>query len=364
MATRLCSRSCASVSSSQPAKAAIGDEKKAASVTPSTESGGSEATVDKAKSEGGDEKKDEEEKTGWGMWCVYAMGWVSGLVFLYHFYREDYSVHRTEIAIVNLIRRLPLYYPAGISHSEANTTIDAEGLSPELVLAFTEWFITLDLQQSDGVIRDDVLELFREMGFDDNSKHWKRYLERGDGHLEERRRMSGTGLQESVSLLASLAFKPEKPEKLAEGQQPPTDPQTLVGPQAVETLRNKMRAVAPVMSGAQALQALSQGTMQNQMTSASASMAATPSATQGQPSQENLSIPPEVGAPPSFQGKSFAEEGDDEIDDSGMQKNLEDARLRRMEDSLMARLESGGTLSAAEEGRLQDIRLQRAALKT
>lgn len=348
MATRLGSRGCATASSA-----------------PVKTSDASGSTKGEGEAAGEEKKKEEEEtKTGWGMFFVYAVGWVSGLVFLYNFYKEDYNLHRTEIALVNSVRRLPLYYPAETSKAAENATIDGDGLPPELVLAFTEWFITLDLQQSEGVIRDDVLELFREMGFDDNAKVCKRYLERGEGHLEERRRMSGTGLQESVSLLADLAFH-QKPEKLKEGEEPPVDPRTLIGSSAVEFLRKKGRGIAPIAASASALHALSQASAM-QMPQASAPTVAPPMSTlstssgQEEQSKDSLSLNTHNN---SFGGDTLADD-DDEQDSEEMHQQLEDARLKRLEDGLMARLESRGSLSAAEEGRLRDIRGQRAALNT
>merc|ERR1719183_1857868 len=72
--------------------------------------------------------------------------------------------------------------------------------------------------------------------------------------LEERRRLSGTALQESVSLLAELVLR-SPPAKVEDGAEAP-DPRKLVGPAAVELLRKKVRGFtrASMSAGAAALQ--------------------------------------------------------------------------------------------------------------
>lgn len=298
-----------------------------------------------------EKKKEDEPVTSWGVYFLYATGWVSGLTFFYHFYKEDYSLHRTEIAFVNAIRTLPLYYPPVKSVAYANGTVDGEGLSPELVLAFSEWFVSVDMQQTEGVIRDDVLELFREMGFDEFSKPCKRYLERGEGHLEERKRMSGTGLQESLNLLIDLVFN-AKPEKLKEGEEPPPDPRTLVGPETVEMLRKKVRGVASVSAGASAMQAAMQAQHAPQPMAPVETMPA-------------IFSPVQQDAPkPIAPLHSLSKDDDDDVDDTAEQLQIEASRLRRLEAGLMQRLENCGSLSSAEEARLRDVRAQQASLSS
>jgi hypothetical protein len=209
----------------------------------------------------------------------------------------------------------------------------------------------MDLQQTEGVIRDDILELLCEMGFDDRSKPCQRYLERGEGILQERKRMGGTGMQESLSLLAELVLR-TPPPKLEEGMEAPPDPRTLVGP-GVELLRKKVRGIAPVSAGAQALKMAMQPAEPPEPLRMSQMVAPALNPQQLQDTQR----PSSAGLP------SKVDDGDDDVENDADQLRLEAARLKRLEEDLMARLESRGSLFAAEEARLRDIRAQRAALQ-
>merc|ERR1740129_1926850 len=133
--------------------------------------------------------------------------------------------------MLDWLRSLPFYSAPGPSAS-ANSEVDPKGLPHDVVDAFAEWFVYTDLLEANGVTRDDVLELFREMGFSEEEPPCKDYLHRGEGQLEERRRLSGTGLQESVDLLAKLAVSPRD----AEGGRA----ESRVGKEALALLRRKL----------------------------------------------------------------------------------------------------------------------------
>lgn len=304
--------------------------------------------------DGKDNADKKETSSGWGSIVSYIVGAFSGLYFFYHFYKAGYNLHKTEISLLASFRRLPLYYPPSDSDAEGNSALDGGGLSPEIVMAFAEWFVTTDLQQLEGVTRDDVLELFRELGFDDSSKPCKRYLEKGDGMLEERRRLSGAALQESLSLLAELAFAPIA--KVEEGEEPPVNPRELVGSAAVEVMRKKVKGGTSMSSNAAALM---------QAMKPPDAMIAPPSVTgmaSAMPSQSSAS---ETNQPVIAERKVETTMKDSSVDenvDDLQQLELERIRLQRLEQTLLARLERQGSLSAAEEGRLRDVRDQIAAL--
>ncbi|CAK0822325.1 unnamed protein product, partial [Prorocentrum cordatum] len=317
--------------------------------------GSTAAGSDGAPGAGG--KKEEDKKDGpmgWGKFFLYLGSGVSGVVFLYYFNQANYNLHRTEVLLLERWRRLPLYPPRGPSEAEGNAVVDPMGLPGELVAAFAEWFVAIDLQEPGGVTRDDVLELVRELGLNDEDKDAKEFLNRGEGHMEERRRLSGAGLQESVNLLAKLAMPCEK------GAAPAP---CKLGDEALRLLQKKVqRASAAMMAGASALEALQQQQMQTQM--AAQSQAAPQPAIAGAP---GASAPAAAGMLPGTAGQvavvgafgqasnAVAPEEQDAMDEADQQQ-LELARLVRMEEGLLATLERRGSLSAAEEARLDEIR--------
>merc|ERR1712079_727159 len=66
------------------------------------------------------------------------------------------------------------------------------------------------------------------------------------GQLEERRRLSGVGLQESIDLLAKLAR--------VEGASPGSSPDHRVGREAVEQLKRRSKGLSSMLQNAQAMQ--------------------------------------------------------------------------------------------------------------
>eukprot|EP00439_Symbiodinium_sp_Y106_P001143 s2063_g1.t1 len=110
------------------------------------------------------EKKEEPKSMGWGLFLGYLSSGIGSVVFLYYFYKARYSLHQTEILLLEAFRRLPLYWPAGPKPAEVNSRWEAEGLPEDIKLAFCEWFVVTDLEEPKGVTRDDVLELFNELG--------------------------------------------------------------------------------------------------------------------------------------------------------------------------------------------------------
>jgi len=292
---------------------------------------------------------------GWGRFALYGTSGFAGLVFLYYFYKAKYSFHRTELLLLERWRTLPLYPPPGPPIAEENSRVDPMGLPHDLVDALAEWFVSTDLQEPGGVTRDDVLELFRELGFGEEEPPCKDFLMRGEGQLEERRRLSGAGLQESVALLAKLAL-PGGPDEAGAPRQP------RVGRESVELLRRKLARAGSVLSAASALQ--------KAMQTPAAAALPPPPATDG---PAVLPVSPEVALPapgpapvPAAQphvgvDAGSSSEAEDGVDDAH-HRRMEAARLERMEAELVARLERMGSLSPAEEARLRNVRERRAAL--
>jgi len=256
---------------------------------------------------------------GWGKVVLYAVGGISGVIFLYHFYQANYNLHRTEILLLERYRKLPFYWPPGPSQAHKNAAIDEQGLPPELVSAFSEWFLVTDLQEAGGVVRDDIIELFKELGLNEDHPAAKEFIQRGDGTLDEHRRMTGAGLQESITLMAKVS----RPQ----GQETGTE----LGEEAVSLLRKKLRrSSASVLDGASALRAM-----------------------QAPPVP---AVSPAVAEPQAEEVQD--EEADDGPGDEDEHRRFESARLKRIEEELMARLQRLGALSPGEEARLEDVRKQ------
>jgi len=279
-------------------------------------------------------EKEKEERMGWGRFSLYGISTVAGLTFLYYFWRSKYSLHQTELLLLERWMTLPLYAPPGPTTAELNAKVDPKCLPHDMVDALAEWFIATDLRELGGISRDDVLELFRDLGFDEDHAACKEFLNRGEGQLEERRRLSGVGLQESIDLLAKLA--------LAEGASPGSSPDHRVGREAVEQLKRRSRGLSSMLQNASVLQQAMQAPV-------------------GFASAEAVPALASVTNTTSKQVQSFSEEEQADIDDAE-HKRMEHARLTRLEASLLAQLERIGTLSLAEEARLRNVREQLAAL--
>eukprot|EP00931_Biecheleriopsis_adriatica_P115679 TRINITY_DN91446_c0_g1_i1.p1 TRINITY_DN91446_c0_g1~~TRINITY_DN91446_c0_g1_i1.p1 ORF type:complete len:351 (+),score=87.40 TRINITY_DN91446_c0_g1_i1:49-1101(+) len=297
--------------------------------------------------------KDAEEKKkpmGWGMFSVYMLSGATGVTFAYYFYKAKYSFHKTEVLMLDAFRRLPLYWPAGPRAAEVNSRMDAEGLPEDLKVAFCEWFVMADLEEPGGVTRDDVLELMVDMGYGEEAQPAKDFLYRGEGHIEERRRMSCVGLQESLTLLAAMraeALKKQKQEP-ADGASDAPSPKT--DGEIVELLRRKFRrSVSSLNSGMEALRQVN--LMQAPSSLSNAGATAQEGNVQTAASSPSRPVP---AAAPTWEDLDDTDEED---------LRMEDARLARVEEELMLRLERQGTLSPAEEARLADIRQKRIALK-
>jgi len=331
---------------------------------------------------------------GWGQFFLYVIGGISGVTFFYYFYKSEYSVTKTEVLMLQAFRRLPLYWPPHPKAAAENSEINAEGLGQEFVVAFTEWFILIDLQQSEGVTRDDVLELIQDFGINEEDKVCRpivrRFLEFGEGQLEERRRLTAVGLQESVTFLAELFNAPlPKPDKKSAEEERRIDPaledrpvtsdeyaeahkeegkdtdtlreqwQKLVlvplvlprehmGTEAVELMRKKVRGMASISSGAAALR--------QAMHLPGAMSSPTTEILQAGTSAETF------GVAASVKPTTLAPPVEDSDVDEVQEMRSEVARLERMEASLIGRLERMGALSPAEESRLLDVREEKEVL--
>lgn len=305
----------------QPAAGSAGDPKSGAS--PAAGGGDSGSGKDK-----------ESTSWGWGKTLGTAGGSISGIIVLYYFWKSGYSVHKTEILLLERFRSLPFYWPPGPGPAHRNSHLEYEGLSEEFVNAFGDWFIVNDLQVSEGVTRDEVLELIEELGFKEDEKPCKDFLQRGEGQLEERRRLSSCGLQESVTLLAQLAAV-----KPVEGETRPE-----LGQAAVDLLRRKVGGITSVVDTAALMQQATLGAL-----TAGATGGGTPGPLAG---AAGFATP----------SASVVEPEDEGGIDEAQQRRLEAAQMTRAEESLIAKLARHGSLSAAEEARLADIRQRKATL--
>jgi len=323
-----------------------------------------EKSTEKQKDEDGKKEKadDDDGPMGWGKFTLYLGSGFSSLIFLYYFYQARYDLHQTEILLLDRFRRLPLYWPAGGSVAEANTAINAEGLPPDVVSAFCEWFIATDLQETGGVVREDVLELFEDLGLSEDHPAAKDYLHRGEGQLEEQRRFSGAGLQESVVLLAKMAAPTE-----GSGWK--------VGEEAVKTMQRKTRRAATAMAGAtavgQAMQMAGASSVQmpTQGLSNTGSAAAAMGSSSTHPRDSRSDSMGSVKMTPasmaqSQQASSSTQDDDDDDEDmsEAEEQRMELARLTRTENDLLLKLERIGSLSPAEEARLLDVRQRKSKL--
>jgi len=348
------------------APAAAGSSASGSGATSSA--GAEQSSNDKKKSE--ETKKDEDDDNAWGAWSYtyYSACGLFSLSFLYHLYEGGGSLHQTEILMVESFRRLPFYWPLEASATEQRTQLDAKGLPGPLVDAFTEWFLAVDLENhEEGVTKDDILELFIELGFgNDDTAYFKGFLQTGDGRMEEERRMSGAGLQEAVTLMASLILTPERPKDPDAGwgkwlinkhlfDARVFKDEELV--QATATLREKLAGLKVEIEWKEAArtqaQAASAATAQAAATVA-ASITGVGAALQ----------PSQLAAvtPPSPRAAVPAPQADDGGLDEDQFQRIEEKRLARAEQTLLSQLARNGSLSVAEEARLNDVRRQQATL--
>jgi len=303
-----------------------------------------------------DSKKqdDQDPPLGWGRFLLYGSSGFASLIFLYYFHKAKYSIHRTEILLLERWRTLPLYPAPGPPPSEENSHVDPMGLPHDLVDVFAEWFIFTDARESGGVTRDDVLELFHELGFGEEEQPCKDFLMRGEGQLEERRRLSGAGLQESIALLAKLAL----PQGSDEAGAPRPEPR--VGRESVELLKRKLVGVGSVLNAASALQQAMQTT--GAASPSTVDAAAAPA--EAMPPAPAPTLAPAQLAPVAGRGAEVSEDASDAQagTDDDHHRRMEATRLAKVEQELVARLERNGSLSPAEEARLRDVREKKAAL--
>ncbi|CAE8739615.1 unnamed protein product, partial [Polarella glacialis] len=311
------------------------------------------------------EEKPEKKPMGWGMFMVYVSGGIGGLTFLYYFYKANYSLHKTEILMLEAFRQLPLYSPPGPSTAELNSRLDGTDLPQDLVQGLAEWFVAIDLQEPGGVSRDDVLELMGEFGFGEEEKPAKDFLFRGEGQIEERRRLTCAGLQETVTLVTDLVANEAKKIEKEKDEVPDPDfpepprkiPKSM--PEMVTVLEAKLKRTSFSMNSANMMrQALQMGQGQPAF---QADTAQVPEAGDSHGSSENKAPSPTVHSPFATHTASTVLPEETRGFDEDEQLQLEDARLSRLESDLLSRLERGH-LSPAEESRLQDVREKRAKL--
>lgn len=162
-----------------------------------------------------------------GRFLLYATGAVSGSIFSYYFYQSGFNLHNTEIAISRKLAELPFYYPPGPGAAEKNTRLPDVSIPESLVGEISGWFIYQDTAAKNGVRRNNVLDLFGELGLCDPEKEnntdflsvgdeefrksitrsVNSFVERGRGRLTEYKRQSGVSIQETIELLNELVLE-------------------------------------------------------------------------------------------------------------------------------------------------------------
>lgn len=270
---------------------------------------------------------------GWPTFFFYISGGISGTIFLYYLYKAKGNLHKTEVLLLAAFRRLPLYYPPGPSPASKNSELDFKGLPEELAMEFAQWFLAVDLREPEGVTRDLILELLTDLGFDESEKACKNFVLRGDGQLEEEKRMSAVSLQASVRLLSELLLPEADRDEEDNARRTSLMPSETVS-STLQALKRRRGALESFVDKASALQA-SMFSMQGSKTSNN--------------SDSPLSPPETLDA------------FDDGFDET-QQNRMEVSRLERVEEGLLKNLEQRGSLSPAEESRLSETRNRKAAL--
>lgn len=300
---------------------------------------GADAAGGSSGASAGAAQSEEKKPMGFGMILFWTFTGIGCIFFAYYFKQAKYSLARTEAILLDRCRLLPFYWPPSPKQSAKNSLLDDCGLPHDVMIAFTEWFIINDLHRPEGVNRDDILELLRELGFEESDPACKAFLARAVGH-SERSRLSGCGLQEALELLAEVAV-PVDARGGAWGSSRPALIRERLGPEAAELLKRKCGGVSPVLS--------SISWMQQAMTSPSGARAS------------SSTVPFAAPTAPAFGRAGDMSEVDDM--DEETHRQLEVARLERIEAKIMQRLQRAGELTPAEEGRLRDAREQLARLK-
>lgn len=297
-------------------------------------------------------KKSDEKKWGLSGWLWRITAGIAGIYVVYTFRDQGFSVHRTERHLVKKFMSLPLYWPPDKTLSQKNTTIEDEDLHMEIFQPFVEWLILMDLQESEGITRDEVLELMTELGFDEQEKAAKEFLSRGVGQLEERRRLSGCSLQECVELLANLALGDEarKDRSFFGLQARPGLLRARLGDKEVAIIQarvDKLMLSAPENA-------------------VNTHVAGFSNASPAMRTANARSLGDARGASHSLsrwqQSSGVAEHAPAEAFDDDEDERLELARLRKLEQELRRNLATRGSLSPAEEVRLEDCLQQIAKL--
>eukprot|EP00403_Amphidinium_massartii_P002769 CAMPEP_0178385284 /NCGR_PEP_ID=MMETSP0689_2-20121128/7955_1 /TAXON_ID=160604 /ORGANISM="Amphidinium massartii, Strain CS-259" /LENGTH=324 /DNA_ID=CAMNT_0020005565 /DNA_START=123 /DNA_END=1093 /DNA_ORIENTATION=- len=200
-----------------------------------------------------DSSSSEEKAEPWTAYSVSmaALGVASGCTFLFYFHKAGYSLHRTELLMLEQLGRLPLYPPPHLPEAETNSALETDALPAAFVEAFADWFIATDLKQGEGVTRDDVLELFSDLGFAETDKACKTFINEGEGSFEEARRLSGAGLQESLSLLEDLCIPMERREKVS-GSAKGEMVRARIGAHEIELVKQRLASVQAVTIAAAA----------------------------------------------------------------------------------------------------------------
>mmetsp|Transcript_24363 Transcript_24363/g.44709 ORF Transcript_24363/g.44709 Transcript_24363/m.44709 type:complete len:399 (+) Transcript_24363:2-1198(+) len=314
-----------------------------------------------AAADGEAQSKSKEDKETW-TWTNFFMhlgGGIVGIGFLYYFRKSGYSIHGTELLLMERVRQMSLYPPPGPPEAETNSSLLADAIPREFVTAFAEWFIATDLRQGEGVTRDDVLDLCSELKFNEDDKACKAFINEGEGSFEEARRLSGCGLQEALSLLETLSVPADQRDKIS-GPAKGDLVRSRLGQQETEIVRRKCAGVQTVTSAASALQQAMLAPMPAEPSTNTSWFGSAPAS----PAPAS-SLPPFPPTPAASQATMPSSPASTEIEslDEADQDKLEIARLAREEQKLLVQLERRGSLSAAEEARLQRIQSELAATR-
>eukprot|EP00746_Dinoflagellata_sp_MGD_P001000 gnl/MRDRNA2_/MRDRNA2_101860_c0_seq1.p1 gnl/MRDRNA2_/MRDRNA2_101860_c0~~gnl/MRDRNA2_/MRDRNA2_101860_c0_seq1.p1 ORF type:complete len:358 (+),score=82.92 gnl/MRDRNA2_/MRDRNA2_101860_c0_seq1:55-1128(+) len=290
----------------------------------------------KPKEDNGSEakKKVEKEKTSWFTVFWNVSGGFLGLYIAWHYYKAGYDLNRTELLILEKLRRWPVFPPPGPSQAELNSRCDACGLPPAVYESLCQYFVETDKSSADGVLRDDVVTLIVDLGLGSEEDKWiKSFIAEGSGRLEERKRLSSCSLEETIQLVAECMKLSDK------------DPETVAS-----QLRIRVPAPMTMAVGESARQAM---TMLSE--------------TSLPPPQSSTSTVGGFGQTVYQPGASAAPSSPlDDIDEKAAELELlhmEVAGAKKKEAELMVLLENRGTLTEAEMARLNQVRRLRADLE-
>jgi len=292
-----------------------------------------------------DPPKEDKKAKGWPPLWSKVLSVISGIFFLYYFYQAGGDIEKTRSLLYERYVSLPFYWPPETRTQKAAklTTFDTQGLPSALAQAFMDWFVASDAQSIEGITRGSIIELMRDLGLgSDGCLAFTAFLQLGAGLLDDDR-LTSPGLQESISLLSQLVLAPEKPRRGDELDK--------------ATARLKQKLGGSSITGFGPLMGLRQAPDFSKLAPPH------PAVRGHTPEAAGADSASSANAALRARALIANDDEDDEVGlDEGQYRRMEDNRLRRIEGTLLQQLERNGTLTSAEEVRLNEVRRQRQDL--